>query len=412
MARTPRIPKYRRHSSGQARVTVNRKDFLLGPYGSPESREAYRRIVAELLTRPAPPVDAAGPLSVNELILAYWEFARRHYGFHEDPRRGDRYCLRDALKVVRELYGRTPARDFGPLALKACRRRMVEKGWSRTYVNAQVDRVRRMFRWGAGEELLPGSVPQDLRAVASLRRGKTEARETERVRPVPQEHVDAALPFMPPAVRAMVRLQLLTGCRPEEVCRLRPVDLDRSDPACWVYRPGSDEGEHGRHKTAHHGRDRLVLIGPRGQEVLRPFLGIEPDTFCFSPARSERQRNEARREGRKSPMTPSQAARLPKADRKRAPSDRYDTHGYRRAIARACRRADAEARRRGEAAPEGEPVVPAWAPNRLRHNRATELRRHGLDLARTVLGHSKVETTLIYAERDLESARRLMAEVG
>src|SRR5206468_702325 len=86
----------------------------------------------------------------------------------------------------------------------------------------------------------------------------------------------------------------------------------------------------------------------------------------FSPARSERQRNEARREGRRSPMTPSQAERGPRSDRERPPSDRYDTHSYRRAIARACHRADAEARRRGEAASEGEPVVPAWAPNRKR----------------------------------------------
>jgi site-specific recombinase XerD len=57
-------------------------------------------------------------------------------------------------------------------------------------------------------------------------------------------------------------------------------------------------------------------------------------------------------------------------------------------------------------------VVPAWSPNRLRHNRATELRRHGLDVAKTVLGHSKVETTQIYAEKDPDSAKKLMAKIG
>ena len=48
MARKPRVPAYRRHSSGQARVTLTdasgkRHDHLLGPYGSPESYQEYER---------------------------------------------------------------------------------------------------------------------------------------------------------------------------------------------------------------------------------------------------------------------------------------------------------------------------------------------------------------------------------
>ena len=78
--------------------------------------------------------------------------------------------------------------------------------------------------------------------------------------------------------------------------------------------------------------------------------------------------------------------------RRRAPGDRYDTNSYRRAIARACRKAD----------------VPPWSPNRLRHSRATELRPYGLDLTKTILGHAKVETTQIYAEKDLADAMELV----
>jgi hypothetical protein len=213
----PRVPKYRRHSSGQARVTLDGHDHLLGPYGSAESREAYRRKVAEWLENRAKPAPQEGedaePVSVNELILAYWKHASAYYGFGGDEARGDAYCLRDALRVVRGLYGRTPAREFGPLALKACRSEMLAKDWSRSYVNAQVDRVRRMFRWAAEEELAPAAVYQGLRAVAGLRRGKSDARETARVKPVPEGDIDAAVPWMPPPVAAMVRLQVLTGCR-------------------------------------------------------------------------------------------------------------------------------------------------------------------------------------------------------
>ena len=40
------------------------------------------------------------------------------------------------------------------------------------------------------------------------------------------------------------------------------------------------------------------------------------------------------------------------------------------------------------------------------------VRRHGLDLAKTILGHSKVETTQIYAEKDFASAMELVARIG
>jgi integrase len=389
-AHTPRLPKYRKHSSGQARVTLDGKDFLLGAYGSAASQEAYRRKVAEWLEtggKGAHQADAA-PLSINELILSYWKHAADYYGYGVDGDKKDSYCLRDALRVVKELYGRTPARDFGPLALKACRTAMLAKDWSRNYANAQVDRIRRMFRWAASEELLPGAVYQNLRSLAGLRRGKSAARETAKVRPAPAADVEVALPFMPAAVAAMVRLQLLTGCRPAEVCRLRPIDLDMTNPACWVYRPE-------KHKTEHHGHDRMVFIGPKAQQVLLPFIGVKVDAYCFCPAESEKARNAERTACRQTPLS---LTRKRKAGprRSRAPGSRYDTNGYRRAIARACLKAE----------------VPPWGPNRLRHSRATELRPYGLDLTKTILGHAKVETSQIYAEKDINAAMELVSRIG
>jgi integrase len=220
-----------------------RRDVLLGPYGSPESRNEYLRVLGEWeangqrLPEPAAPSDIA----VNELVLAYWKYACGYYGWTQEPQRGDKISLRDALRVVRKLYGHTLAREFGPLALKACRARMIRKDWARTYINAQVDRIRRMFRWAAEEELLPGAVHDNLAKVASLRKGKCQARESEKVRPVPDSTVDATLPFLHPPTRAMVELQRLTGMRAGEVCRLRGMDLEVSGPV-WVYRPGSDQG--------------------------------------------------------------------------------------------------------------------------------------------------------------------------
>jgi integrase len=445
MARTKKgtPPSYRRHSSGQACVTVRqsdgrRREILLGAWGTAASKAEYRRVLAEAdANQGCLPPETAGAapadLTVNELALAYWKYAESYYDF--DRRKGIVFNIRDAIRVLRQLYGHTPAADFGPLALKACRAEMVKKDWSRVYVNAQVDRLRRAFRWAASEQLVPAAVYDALKTVEGLRRGRTKARETKKVKPVASEHVEATLAHMPAVVRAMVRFQQLTGCRPDEACRLRPLDLDMSNPACWVHRPGSDQGEHGAHKTAHEGKDRLILIGPRGQEVLRPYLGTKLDAYCFNPSESERRRSANRREVRKTPLTPSQRTRRPKTGRNRAPGDRYQVTSYRNAIYRACDRAfplpqhlrpreDEDGKKEGRAAwwarlaaEEREAVrvwrrERRWHPNRLRHSRATELRCYGLDVVKTILGHSKVETTQIYSEKDVAAAMELVARIG
>jgi len=63
-------------------------------------------------------------------------------------------------------------------------------------------------------------------------------------------------------VADMVRFQRFTGARPGEVCQIRPIDVDRSGEV-WTYRPES-------HKTEHHGRQRIIYVGPQAQEVLAP----------------------------------------------------------------------------------------------------------------------------------------------
>src|SRR5262249_12070837 len=147
-----------------------------------------------------------------------------------------------------------------PGQFKAIRQRLVADNLSRTYINEFMRRVVAFFKWGAAEGRIPAAVPQALAMVPGLRRGKTEARETDPVAPADDAAVDATLPHLPAVVADMVRLQRYTGARPAEVCILRPCDLDRSGDV-WLYRPQT-------HKTQHHGRDRVILIGPMAQEVL------------------------------------------------------------------------------------------------------------------------------------------------
>ncbi len=118
-------------------------------------------------------------------------------------------------------------------------------------------------------------------------------------------------------------------------------DLDRTDPECWVYRPG-------RHKSEHHDKGRAIFIGPRAQEIILPRMLEAGDSGkLFSISRA----------------------------------------GLRTAIERGCRRAN----------------IPNWHPNQLRHSAATEFRsKFGLEAAQVLLGHSQADVTQVYAERDVE----------
>src|SRR5262245_60916298 len=120
-----RIPTYRRHSSGQARVTLNGKDILLGPYGSGISREAYNRTIAEWLQNgKSAKNEPDAKLTINDMILRYWCFVQSYYVKDGKPT-GEQAPIRQALRFLRRLYGRTEAKDFGPLALKVVRQEMV-----------------------------------------------------------------------------------------------------------------------------------------------------------------------------------------------------------------------------------------------------------------------------------------------
>src|SRR5262249_48053301 len=128
--------------------------------------------------------------------------------------------------------------------------RYVDNGFARATYNKHLHRVRRMFRWGVENELIKPSVWQSLAAVEPLRRGKTKARETTPVGPIADTVVQATLPHLPQVVSDMVSLQRLCGCRPQEVCLIRPCDVDSSGEV-WVYVPP-------QHKTEHLGKRRSI----------------------------------------------------------------------------------------------------------------------------------------------------------
>jgi integrase len=371
---TKRLPAYRLHkASGQAIVSLNSRDFYLGPWNSPESHAEYSRLIKAWnangrrsvpVAEPAEAPSAEDELSMAELMVAYLGHVDSYYIKNGKPT-SEPNTVRQALKFVRRLYRSLPAAKFSPKKLKRVRRAMIDhditrtrkmrdpetgkvlmdpatgkplvetrvlaRGMARKFINQQINRIRLMFAWAAEEELLPVAIHQQLMKVKALKKGKSAAREKPRVRTVPAQLIEAVLPLVPETIGAMIQAQLLCGCRPHEICEIRVTDIDVSDPEVWQYRPQ-------RFKSEHHNdeddpdRDRVIFIGPRCQAIRQA---------CF-----------------KAGVTP-------------------------------------------------------WSPHALRHSAATAIRkRFDVEAASVVLGHSDLHTIAIYAEKDHSLARKVMAEVG
>jgi integrase len=370
------VPTYRLHRpTGRAVVTVydtsgNPRDVYLGKHGTAESRSRYARLCAEL--RPGCVyVEPSDDTTVIELATAYWGYAESYHG----P--GEVRSIRTALRAMTDTHGETPAAEFGPVALRGVRDHMIGLGWSRSHVNAQVRRIARAFKWGAGEELVEASVYQALKALAPLRAGKTTAKEGKARTPADPGHVAKTLPHLPPHVRALVEVIRHTGMRPGEACRMTLGAIDRSG-AVWVYTVR-------RHKTAHRGLRRTVYLGAAAQSVILAHIEgqvLADGDRLFSPRRQQAERFETMRAKRKTKVQPSQVSRS-KAKPKRAPGERYTPESVCRAVAKACKKAG----------------VPVWSPYQLRHLVAAELRKAGwsLEHVRAALGHSHASMSAHYA---------------
>jgi site-specific recombinase XerD len=433
-----KVPSLTHHkASGQGVVRIDGKDVYCGPYGTPDCKVRYLRALAEWEAAdrqpardpaispppgsiPSRPVD----LTVNEVLHAYLKYADGYYVKNGQPT-SEPGNIRLAIKPLFEMFGDLPAAEFDPPRLKAVREAFIKGGLCRNEVNRRVRLIVRAFKWAVSEGMIPPSVHHGLKAVDGLRKGRSGVRESKPVKPVPDAFVDAILPHVSRQLGAMIQLQRLTGMRPGEACIMRTMDINTSG-RIWEYRPES-------HKTEHHERDRVVFIGPEAQRILRPWLRPDLAAYLFQPREAVDEHRAERRRNRKTRVQPSQQDRR-KRSPKRALGDHYNNRSYGHAVAEGCDKAfphpviaelsrkDLDAARRAElkawcAANEAELRAwrksHRWAPNQLRHNAATRLRREfGLDVAKTVLGHSSVVPTQLYAEQDAAKAVEAMAQIG
>ena len=391
------IPNYRHHkASGQAFVELGGRRFYLGKHGSKASREEYERRIAEYLGngRQLAPTQTKTGISCQELAVRFLEWAEGYYVKNGKPTATFIHC-RNAVSLLVKHYGDESSNNFTPLSLVFLQEKWVEQGFRRQTVNRYVGIIKQAFRRGSKLGWVDSIVYHALLGVDNLKKGRTKAKEYRKIVSVIDEQVEKTLPFLPPIVADMVRIQRLCGMRPQDIRNMRSCDIDQSGEV-WRYIPYT-------HKTEHEDKIRIVAVGPRAQAILMSYLLEKEDTpeaFLFSPKDTIRLHRIEKRRNRK---TLNKKGQVQPSQRNRSKSDvakhgdQYTKDSYKQAVARACVKAG----------------IPAWTPNQLRHSSGTEVRsKFGLDAAQAFLGHANASTTEIYAELDFEKAAKVAKEIG
>ena len=400
-----KAPARRFHLSGNSVVTLCGRDIYLGPHDSPESIARYAVLIgiyqanglalpddfdpasldvqaAILLGQLSPQVactdQSKQPKLVRHITAAY----RAHIAvkFAESPSEIAR--LTSICDDIDKNDGDVPAAEYGPLRLQAQRQRWIDSGKARVYCNRLTNSIKRIWKYAVSQELIESSCWERLRSVESLRIGQTTAHEKDPIGPANIDHVRKTAAHLSPIVKAMMRVQIATGMRPSEVCRMRPCEIDRTGEV-WVYRPK-------KHKTARKGKIKAVPLIGDAREAITDYLNRDPQAFCFSP-RESMAWVRARRSSER--VTPVGYGNRPGTNRKarpaKEPGECYDHGSYRQAIQRAAKAAK----------------VAKWNPYQLRHLAATVIRDAlGVEAAQAALGHSQASMTEHYAKQTLAKA--------
>jgi integrase len=362
------VPRHRHHkASGLGFVVLSSVQHYTGRWGTVQSRAEYDRLLTRWIAGGRRPL--AGPrggatvadvLDLHERMVAT-ECRKRG--------RPTKHALRVAwaARPARAMFGTTMAAEFGLAELEAVRgywlgyRTAQGRPICRSSVEALTRCVAAAFRRAARPRhaLVPAERAAALSLLGPLGRG--EAPQRPKVGPAPSAAVAAVLGAVRDATAGMIRLQLATGMRPAEVCALRRAHLHGRADGVWEYRVPAEWN-----KTAHHGGDRVVYLGPRAMEIVRPYL------------------DRVRRDDE--PVFRTRCGHA------------YSPSVYGNLVRKVCDRLG----------------VQRWSPNQLRHSRLTEVDEAlGLEAAAAVGGHAGVETTRGYTERARETlAARVAREMG
>ena len=297
------------------------------------------------------PTTRVKSLTVDEIAGGWIAHCEIYYRRKDGTQTGEAWGCMNACRILRKIYGNRPAAELQHADMLAVRDALIRTGIARVTVNRYMERIKRLWRWALDEGLISATQKAELTQVQNLKPNRSEAPETTPVRPVDNDVVDATCALFCENTADMIRVQRLTGMRPGEICNMKWEHIDTSSTP-WVYKPPY-------HKTEWEGKIRAILIGPKARALMEKYRRWD---YPFSP---QTALDVAMESGCK---TRYRIRGIPDKI-----TEKWRQVRYASAIRDATKKAQIE----------------EWAPNRLRHAFATEVRRkYGIMAAGALLGHS------------------------
>jgi hypothetical protein len=174
--------------------------YLPGHYGSPESKEAYNKQMASLLDHRNDEVVEKKKLrsctikdiTVAEIIARFLQHAEVYY-VKNGKQTDTAYQYKVATQPIMddEKFCGLQASKFTQSKLKSIQEKMVDSGLARKTVNARIDKIKTVFKWAVGEELIEPEVHLKLKYVQGLQKSRTKAPEKPKRKPVADWIVEA-----------------------------------------------------------------------------------------------------------------------------------------------------------------------------------------------------------------------------
>lgn len=322
-------PKLHKHT-GQAYVYYKGKTTYLGKYGSQSADDAYWQWRAGVCGR------KTDKFTLLELLNK----------FEKDKKRSRKDI--DFMKLFREELGHfltLDCNDIGPLALREMRKVLARTGTRNAEtINSMANTLVRAFHWGISIQVVEVATYTAIDSVPALSIDEVKKQPKGR-KPVPNEVVEATLPYLYLHVQHAVKIQLFTGARPNEILSIRKSLMDKVGPnGTWVYRLE-------KHKTAHKGKKRRLVLGPQAQAVYLAQCELHPESDWLFPSEE-------------------------------SATGHYMPNGYMRAVRTGAKEAG----------------QPHWTPYQLRHLRLTQITTdHGLIAAANIAGHEGTSMTQGYS---------------
>lgn len=314
---------------------------------------AAARKIWEDATRKRPTIAPSISERVDTICGAWLAYCETYYRHADGTPTSEPAVCRHAVRELRDLYGARPVAELQHSDMLAVRDALIRRGLCRFTINAYLNRVKRMWGWALDEGYITATHKAELSQAKHLKAYRSQAHEPEPIKPISDEAVESTIAMLAQNCADMVRVQRLTGMRPNEICQMAWADIDTSRTP-WVYRPP-------QHKTQWRGHVRAVLIGPKARAILEKYRDFGNPFSPLAAVQTEMESPTKRKLG----FSGGKAVR-------------WTTEKYGDTIRYAAKNAG----------------VSAWTPNQLRHAFATATRRkYGLMITAALMGHHQAFAT-------------------